>query len=265
MTLHFGKTELRLCDSYEALGLVAADAVAACMRDLLARQREVRMIFAAAESQATFLEALATAPDIDWQRVVCFNMDEFWGPDVPYNCSCIYQLRRQLYDRVHPLDWHVPQYDAKDGDAEVARFATVFAAHKPIDILCQGIGRSGHLALNEPGVTSFTDPQDVRLLDVAEASLAQLRDDPNFRDAVAALGRGITLTIPALMSARHRFTMVPLATKRPILERVLACDGPTETLPATILYDYEGTLFMDRDSCPATILDAFSNPKRTTP
>ncbi|OPZ30241.1 MAG: Glucosamine-6-phosphate deaminase [Lentisphaerae bacterium ADurb.BinA184] len=258
--MYFGRTELIVCESYTELGRRAARDVGAVLRGLLARQPEVRMIFAAAESQATFLDALAAEPGLDWGRVVCFNMDEFWGPGLPEAVTCIRQLRRQLYDRVHPKAWFVPRYNAPEPEAEARAFAEVFRRHQPIDILCQGIGRSGHLALNEPGITRFDDPEPVRVVDVCEESIRQLRDDPNFRAAADELKKGITLTVPALMGAAHKFTMVPLATKRPILERVLALPHAAEALPASILYDYPGRLYMDRDSCPPAIAPSKDAP-----
>ncbi len=58
------------------------------------------------------------------------------------------------------------------------------------------------------------------------------------------------MTIPALLSARQIYTMVPLALKRPILERPFALSAPTTELPASILLDVESNLYIDRDSCP---------------
>jgi glucosamine-6-phosphate deaminase len=121
----------------------------------------------------------------------------------------------------------------------------------PMDVLCQGIGRSGHLAFNEPGGTDFDDPKWVRVVEIVEASRQQLMDDPNFKEIGKIPARGITMTIPALLSARHVFTMVPLATKREILTKVLSINEPTTEFPATILSRHEGTLFVDWDSCPA--------------
>ena len=63
--------------------------------------------------------------------------------------------------------------------------------------------------------------------------------------------QGITMTIPALMSARHIFTMVPLATKRPIVTRVLAATEATEDIPVTIIRNHEGILFLDQHSFPS--------------
>ena len=59
------------------------------------------------------------------------------------------------------------------------------------------------------------------------------------------------MTIPALLSASHVFTIVPLALKREIMTRLLATPEPNENLPASILSTVEGTLFLDRNSCPA--------------
>ncbi len=252
--LRYGKTRIVVCDDEYDLGHQAAAAVAAAMRRRLTRRAEIRMIFAAGESQATFLDALAREPGLDWKRVVCFNMDDFWDPRMPERYTCGRQTRVQLYEKVRPRRFELVRFNAPDPAAEARRFERLLKAAGPVDILCQGIGTSGHLALNEPGQTDFKDARWAKVVDVAEQSKRQLRADPNF----AALGyipeKGITLTIPALMSARHIFTMVPLALKRPILARVLSAPRPTPDLPATVIRRYPGLLFVDRNSCPAGLL-----------
>ena len=49
------------------------------VRQRLARQAAVRMIFAAAPSQADTLESLRGQEGIDWTRVTAFHMDEYIG------------------------------------------------------------------------------------------------------------------------------------------------------------------------------------------
>jgi 6-phosphogluconolactonase/glucosamine-6-phosphate isomerase/deaminase len=93
--------------------------------------------------------------------------------------------------------------------------------------------------------------------DVSARIRELLKKQPEIRMIVAAadeLRRGITLTVPAHMSATHKFTLVPLATKRAILERVLSLRQSTESLPASILREYPGRLYVDRESCPACIV-----------
>src|SRR5882757_11183161 len=63
----------------DAMGRAAAADIGVALRDRLARQKTVRMIFAAAPSQAEMLDDLARERDIDWRRVVAFHMDEYLG------------------------------------------------------------------------------------------------------------------------------------------------------------------------------------------
>ncbi|MEX2301980.1 MAG: 6-phosphogluconolactonase [Bryobacterales bacterium] len=253
--LHYGQTRIIVCTDEHDLGARAAAAVGARMRELLAGQQEIRMVFAAGESQITFLAALCQQPGIDWQRVVCFNMDDFWDPRMPEQFTCGHQTQTQLYEKVGPRQFHLVRFNAADPEAEAQRFAGLLSRAGAIDILCQGIGTSGHLALNEPGITDFDDRELVRVVDLAEQSKRQLRADPNFKDLGYIPGKGITMTIPALLSAADVFTMVPLALKREILTRMVAISEPTSELPATILHRTPGALYVDRNSCPRHLLE----------
>jgi glucosamine-6-phosphate deaminase len=252
--MHYGKTQVVICSDEFDLGEQASNAVAGAMRDLLAKRDEIRMILAAGESQMTFLDALATRKGIDWDRVICFNMDDFWEPEMPDELTCGWQLRRQLYDKVSPKAFHVVDVHAPDPKVEAQRFENVLRTAKPIDILCQGIGTSGHLAFNEPGQTDFQDAKWVRVVNVAEQSRKQLSADPNFKALSRIPSKGITMTMPALLSAAHVFTIVPLAIKREIVTRLFATIEPNENLPASILSTVKGTLFLDRNSCPVYVL-----------
>jgi glucosamine-6-phosphate deaminase len=222
MMSNYGKTQIVVCNDERDLGLRAAVHVAETMRKLLEHQAEVNIIFAAGESQNTFLAALSGERGVDWQRVTCFNMDDFWDPRMPETFTCGYQTRTQLYERVNPKQFHLVRFNAPDAHLEAARFADLLSSAGPIDILCQGIGTSGHLALNEPGDTDFEDTALVRVVDLVEQSKKQLREDPNFKGLGYIPEKGITMTTPAMLAARHVFTMVPLALKREILTRLIA-------------------------------------------
>ena len=250
----YGKTRIIICEDAQDLGSKAAADVSSKIRGLLKQQEEIRMIFAAGESQITFLNSLAIQPEIEWSRVVCFNMDDFWDTRIPERFTCGYQTLTQLYDKVHPKQFHLVRFNAPDPHQEARRFELLLRASGPIDILCQGIGTSGHLALNEPFQTDFGDTAWVRVVDIAEQSKRQLREDPNFRDLGFIPDKGITMTLPAMLSAAHVYTMVPLALKRPILGRVLSTPSPTVALPASILSTVPGNLYVDRDSCPVEFM-----------
>ncbi|MAE66390.1 MAG: hypothetical protein CMJ18_19135 [Phycisphaeraceae bacterium] len=246
----YGKTRIVVCDDEFDLGRRSAAAVAEAMRTTLAAKDEIVMIFAAGESQITFLDAIAVEPDIDWARVVCFNMDDFWDPRMEQQYSCGWQTRRQLYEKVRPKRVELVLFNAPDAQAEADRFEAVLREAGPVDILCQGIGTSGHLAMCEPDQIDFGSNRWVEVVDLVEQSKRQLIDDPNFKALGYIPDQGVTMTLPAMLSARHVFTMVPLGLKKDILTRVLSTEIPHTSLPATIIRWHEGTLFCDRNSCP---------------
>lgn len=253
--MEYGKTEIVLCQSNEDLGARAANDVARCVMNLLADRDELRLVFAAGESQTTFLEALARHDEVDWQRIVCFNVDDFWDTRMARQYSCGYQTQSLFYDKVKPKAFHLVDFAAPDAQAEADRFEALLRQAGGLDVLCQGIGTSGHLALNEPGQTEFNDPRWVRVVRLAEQSKRQLIDDPNFKALGYIPEAGITMTIPALLVAAHTFTMVPLALKRSILARMMAVQSPDADLPASILSTVSGRLYVDRDSCPRQLLN----------
>jgi glucosamine-6-phosphate deaminase len=251
---NYGQTTVIICKDEYDLGRRAAAAVAEMMRSVLARKDGIRVTVAAGESQITFLDALAQAPDIDWQRVACFSIDDFHHVGIPEQYTCGHQVEKQLWTKVKPGRTFRVRADAPDPEAEARRFEAVIREGGPMDILCQGIGTSGHLALNEPFDTNFEDPAWVRVVNIAEQSKRQLRDDPNFKGLGYIPERGITMTIPEILSSRHLFTIVPLSLKRPILTTLFTQKEPTTELPASILSQVKSTMFIDRNSCPVALL-----------
>lgn len=219
---------------------------------------------AAAESQTTFLDALAVEKGIAWNRVYCFSIDDFCHVGMPEQYTCGHQVQRQLWSRVNPAQIYRIRADAPSPEDEAARFERVLRDAGRMDIVCQGIGTSGHLALNEPFETNFDDPAWVRVVEIAEQSKRQLKQDPNFMDLGYVPDEGITMTIPAILSSRYVFTMVPLALKRPIMTKLLALKAPTTDLPASILLRVDGTIFLDRNSCPVALQRESANARPPT-
>ncbi len=248
--MNYGKTKIVHCKDEFELGRQAATDVANKLRELLANRAEVRIVLAAGESQMTFLNALANEKNLHWQRIICFNIDDFYEPKMPETFTCGYQTKSQLYDKVKPKHVHLVRYNAVDPNAEAKRFETILRDEGEIDILCQGIGTSGHLALNEPFDTDFSDKAWVKVVTLAAQSKIQLQDDPNFKALGYIPSQGITMTIPAILSAKNIYTIVPLALKRPILTKLFAVKTPTTELPASILLQANGTLYLDNNSYP---------------
>jgi glucosamine-6-phosphate deaminase len=229
-----------------ALGAAAAADVAAHLRELLERQDQARMIFAAAPSQGELLEGLAGAEGIDWSRVAAFHMDDYLGlaPGAPQSFGA--WLRGRLFDRVRPSA--VRLIDAAgDAEAEAQRYAALLR-EAPIDIVCLGIGENGHIAFNDPPFANFADPELVKVVALDPTSRQQQVNDGCFARLADVPTHALTLTIPALLGGRALFCVVPGPAKRAAVERALR--GPIDpACPASALRTHPRcTLYLDRDS-----------------
>ena len=118
----------------------------------------------------------------------------------------------------------------------------------PCDLCALGIGENGHLAFNDPPYADFNDPVWVKVVQLDEASRRQQTDEGHFPDLELVPPHAITLTIPALLSARKILAIVPEGRKAPAVQRAL--QGPVETsCPASILrQSAHAHLYLDRAS-----------------
>ncbi len=232
----------------DQLGVTAAHDIAEALRAALARQPVVRVIFAAAASQRSTLEALSAAPDIDWSRVEAFHMDEYLGlaPDAPQRFAL--WLGRTFFDRV-PLRVAHLITPGDDAQATASAYAAELAA-APIDIVCLGIGQNGHLAFNDPPVADFDDELDVKVVELDHTCRSQQVDDGEFATFDDVPTHAITLTIPRLLRAGELFCMVPGEAKAWAVERAL--NAPlSEADPATALRTHPAVrLYLDTQSAP---------------
>jgi glucosamine-6-phosphate deaminase len=247
-SLMHGRLTVRVHDSTKEMAEDAARQVAECIRALLSTKAEVNVVFSGALSQQMFHHALAREPGVEWRRVNAYAVDDFWSPRMDPECAVAQQPRRDLYETVRPKSVHTIRFDAPDPEVERSRYEALIAANPP-DIACLGIGRSGHVAFNEPGQTDFGDSLKVRIINVVDESKQQLMDDPNFKRLGIIPDKGITITMAELMRCPHVFVIVPFREKAPVVQRLFALQGATAEFPASILREKDGAiLFVDADA-----------------
>ena len=227
------------------MGQIAAADIAAEVRKQLSERARVRMIFAAAPSQSDMLDSLCAIPGIEWARVEAFHMDEYVG------LASGAQQRFAIWLDAHLLS-HLPfgmVHRIVPEQADTDAYAALLA-EAPIDIVCLGIGVNGHLAFNDPPVADFTDPQDMKLVELDAICRQQQVDDLCFPDLASVPTHAVTLTIPRLLRAERLFCVVPGRLKREAVRAAL--HGPIETAcPASILRTHPAcTLYLDAESDP---------------
>lgn len=234
-------------DTEAEMGKAAARDVAAEILRLQKSKDEINLMFAAAVSQQEFWDALLQYPEIEWERIRAFHMDEYCGlPEGdPHSLSRF--LCSRFLDRVPVKHRCFLDGACKDPEAECRRYGALLEEF-PCDLTFLGIGDNGHLAFNDPHVADFHDVKAVKTVDIDEISKQQQVNAGNFPDTESVPSLAFTVTVPALLKGGKLFCMAPTSYKAQAVHDTL-CGPVSETCPASILRRCpEARLYLDRSS-----------------
>lgn len=246
------KLKTIISDTRAELGSKAATMVGNTIRKLLATQKYVNIIFAAAPSQNEFLEGLAKDNNIPWERINAFHMDEYVGlpADAPQGFGNF--LKKRIFSKVPFLSVNYLNGLAANIKDECTRYADLLSLNSA-DVVCMGIGENAHIAFNDPHVADFNDPYLVKVVDLDEACRQQQVNDGCFQNLEQVPTHALTLTVPALMQAENVFCMVPGPTKAQAIFHTLHSEIQ-ELYPSTILRKHSNAvLYLDKDSSSLSV------------
>ncbi len=232
-TAQYGSLRTSIYATNALMGQAAAEEARDGIAAAILAQGHANIILATGNSQLTFLHALRALPGIDWKVVNVFHMDEYVGIDPKHPASFPLFLRQHIVDIVKPRAFYPVPGQAADVAAACKDYETLLRAH-PADLCAMGIGENGHIAFNDPPFADFDDPVWVKIVKLDERSRRQQVGEGHFPNLAAVPTHAITLTIPALLSAKRILCIVPEARKAEAVERSLL--GPiSEDCPASIL------------------------------
>jgi glucosamine-6-phosphate deaminase len=256
----FGHARVIVHSDVAAMARAAADRAAEIMREAVRERGVAHVMFATGNSQLAFVETLvARTADVPWADTIVFHMDEYVGigPDHPAG------FQKWIRERiVEPTSPRAAYYVDGQGEAgsSCARYADLLAQH-PLDLCCLGIGENGHLAFNDPGVADFSDPLDVKVVELDAACRQQQVNEGHFPDLASVPSHAITVTIPALLRAAAVIAVVPEARKaepvRAALTGPLSVHCPASAL-RTIPY---ATIYLEPESARLLQLGEVSPPR----
>jgi len=242
----FDRLQVTVASDRSALGRLAGQRAAHHLNAAISSTGSARIILASAPSQNELLSALLES-SIDWSRVTIFHMDEYVGLDADHPATFRCYQRHKVLSHIAPATFHGIRGEVDDSAAECARYAGLLR-EAPIDLVCLGIGENGHLAFNDPPVADFNDPNWVKPVQLDELCRQQQVNDGCFPKVEDVPTRALTLTIPALLSARTIIGAVPGQRKAIAVRDTLV--GPVATTcPASILRTHHNAaLYLDTDS-----------------
>jgi len=221
------------------------------IEEAIAARGQARIIAATGASQFDFLAALTASPDVDWQAVEMFHLDEYVGLSIDHPASFRRYLLERLIDKTSIPRFHF--LNAERDAAVAARSVGQELSAAPIDVAFVGIGENGHLAFNDPPADFDTDEPYI-VVELDEACRRQQVGEGWFPSVEAVPQQAVSMSIRQILKANAIICVVPDGRKAAAVQSSLEGEI-TPTVPASILRRHEAvTVYLDRDS--AALLEA---------
>lgn len=179
---------------------------------------------------------------LDFSNVVTFNLDEYWPMEPGALQSYNRFMREAFFDHVNVPEEniHIPRGDLPREAVEehCEQYEEAIAQAGGIDLQLLGIGRTGHIAFNEPGSwrNSVT-----RLVALDPTTIRDAAGDFFGEENVPL--QAITMGVGTILSARRVLIMALGEHKAPIVRR--AVEGEvTEQVTASFLQTHQNATFL---------------------
>lgn len=251
--------KVKIYQTNELMGKAAAIEAARYIKQELIEKDEINIVFATANSQKTFFQALLDQEGINWSKVNIFHMDEYIG--LPPNNTERFRnvLNEELVSKLSPLPKSFHSLPVDESNLEKAcKEMEILLKEFPFNLCVMGIGENGHIAFNDPPFACFDDQNWVKLVKLDHRSRVQQVHEGHFKSIEDVPTHAMTLTIPALLSAKYILCIVPEERKAKAVKDALV--GPiSENCPASILRKHKNIeMYLDFSSAslfPKVILD----------
>jgi glucosamine-6-phosphate isomerase len=179
--------------------------------------------------------------DVSFSRATVFALDEFGGLPADDPGLTANTLHRQLVSSIDLPQERFHYFDANDADVD-GQCRRYDAAVARFDLVLLGIGRNGHLGMNEPGSDPGSPTRRVDLHDSTIQASARYFDHTN-------LPRwGITVGLGPILAAREVWLLATGAGKADVgRQTVREPVGPN--LPSSLLRHHPNcSFFLDADA-----------------
>jgi glucosamine-6-phosphate deaminase len=236
--------QLNVSATKQQMGQAAAHWGAKVIRAAIESRGEANIIVATGASQFEMLEALVAEPDIAWNKVTAFHLDEYAGLPIDHPASFrLYLWQRFVSQLPQPLRGFHYLNGEHDCAAECVRVGSILKNH-PIDVAFVGIGENGHLAFNDPPA-DFETEEPYLVVDLDDACRQQQLGEgwfPTFEDVPA---KAISMSVRQIMKSHAIACTVPDERKARAVKASLEGDVSPD-VPASILQQHANTmLFLD--------------------
>jgi glucosamine-6-phosphate deaminase len=195
--------------------------------------------------------------DLDFSRVISFNLDEYFPiqPDDPQSYHRWMQETFFNHVNIRPENIHIPDGTLPPEETEeyCLRYEQKIRRAGGIDLQLLGIGRTGHIGFNEPGSTRHSRTRRVTLDPVTRRDAAG-----DFFGEENVPHQALTMGVGTILDARKVVLLAFGEHKARIVQR--AVEGPvSDVVAASFLQQHPDATFI-LDSAAAGELSAVARP-----
>ena len=236
--------EVRICKTCKDLGKSAAEYVANILKAKIEKNGSARIVLSTGASQFDTIEALVAIPDIKWECVEMFHLDEYVDLPVTHVASFRKYLQERFVDKVGALK----AVHFVDGTREGIAALTEEIRRAPIDIGLIGIGENAHIAFNDPPA-DFNTKEAYIIVNLNETCKRQQMGEGWFATIDDVPKQAVSMTPYQIMQCETIVSCVPYKVKAEAVKNTLFAKEVTSEIPATLLKTHPNfVLYIDEDS-----------------
>lgn len=182
--------------------------------------------------------------NLDFSRVITFNLDEYFPMDPESIHSYHRYMRENLFDHINirKENIHIPRGDIPEEkvDDYCRDYEERIAAAGGIDLQILGIGRTGHIGFNEPG----SDRESrTRLIFLDNITRRDAASDFFGEDNVPL--KAITMGVATIMEAREIALVVLGERKASVIRKAVEGEVDPRTVASFLQEHPDTTVFLD--------------------
>jgi len=172
---------------------------------------------------------------IDVTKLRIIKLDEWWKVDMNDRATCEYYVQEKI---IKPLNISNENYicfnsNASDADMECKRIAKLAKEAGPIDLCILGMGKNGHLGLNEPDTCLLPFSHTVKLTEKTKTHTMLTKTS-------VPINYGMTLGISNIISSKMILFLATGEDKNVSFHKFMSGKVCTD-LPASILWLHPDT------------------------
>lgn len=181
--------------------------------------------------------------DIDFSKVITFNLDEYYPISRENNQSYYYFMHEKLFNHINinKNNVHILNGETDNPNLECDMYEEMIKKSGGIDLQVLGIGQNGHIGFNEPGESLQSTTHMITLtqntIDANSRFFENVKDVPT---------KSLTMGISTIMKAKKIIVLASGESKAEAVKSLFSGEITTQN-PSTILNAHSDvTLILDK-------------------